>query len=149
MPGADGERRVALRQRHRDEGLLGRRLLGDAGHLGRAHTHGLFHHEGDALIEQVVRGLRHAIVLAERDHEVGLRLRQHLPIVGEDRRLADLGGAPGRDGGVGVVEADELDVRHRGEDAQVGGVPERVPVTDSMAATRISSPDQRDRSRDL
>jgi hypothetical protein len=88
-----------------------------------------FHHEGDALVEQV-GGLRHAIVLAERDDEVGLCLRQHLPIVGEDRRLAHLRGAPGHDGGVGVVEADDLDVRHRGEDAQVGGIPKRVPVTD-------------------
>ena len=77
-----------------------------------------------------MRGLRHAIVLAERNDEVRLRLGQHLPVVGEDRRFADLGSAPGRDGRVGVVEADELHVRHRGENAQVGGVPQGVPVTD-------------------
>src|SRR6266542_3865379 len=75
-------------------------------------------------------GFRHAIVLAERDDEVGLCLRQHLPIVGVDRWPTDLCRAPSRDGGVRVMEADELDVRHRGEDAQVGGVPQRVPVAD-------------------
>ena len=109
--GADGERRQALGERHRDEGLLRRRLLGDPAHLVGVHAHRLLHHERDAEVEQVVRGPGHAAVLAERHDEVGLRLRQHLAVVGEDRRVADRRRPPRGDLRAGVVQADQLDVR--------------------------------------
>ena len=119
-----------MRQRHRDEGAAGSGLLGDRAHLIGAEPHRLFHHERLALVEQVVRGLRHAAVRSERDDEVRPRLDQHLAIVREGRRVAHLGRAPGDDGGVGIVQADEPDVGQGGQAVQVRRVPERVPVAD-------------------
>ena len=127
---ASDERLVALRQRDRDERLPRRRLGRDGLDVGGADAHGLFHHERVAVVQQVLRRLGHARVRAERDDEVRPRLLQHRAIVREHRRPAQRGRAAGGDRGVGIVQADELDVVHPREHAQVGGVVERVPVAD-------------------
>ena len=128
--GASDERLIALRQRYRDERLCGRRARRDRLHLRGAHAHRLFHHEGIAVVEQVLRRLRHARVRAERDHEIRSRLLEHRAVIGEHRGGADRRRALGDDHGVGIVQSDELDVVHARQQTQVGGVVERVPVAD-------------------
>jgi hypothetical protein len=80
---------IALDERDRDEGLPGRGLLGDGAHLLGVDPHRLLHQERIAAVEQVVGRLRHPVVRTEGDHEVRSRLRQHLAVVGEHRRVAE------------------------------------------------------------
>ena len=71
---------------------------------------------------------RHLAMPAQRQHEVGPHRREHLAVVGEGRRAAHLGGAPRDDRGIGILDRDQLHVRHGDEVAQIGGVVERVPM---------------------
>ena len=82
---------IALTERYRDERVLRGGAVGDATHLVGVDTHGLFHQERQSLIHEIERGLGHATVSAERDHEVGSGLRQHSAVVGEDRWTAQRG----------------------------------------------------------
>ena len=130
LAGARGERRIALRQRDGDEcaepGCLGGHRL----HLGRVDPHRLLHQEGIAEIEQVMGDGGHLPVPPERHDEVGTLLREHLLVIGEGRRVADFGRASRDNAGVGVLDGDELHVRHGDEVAQIGGVVERMPMAD-------------------
>src|SRR3989449_6334530 len=122
LTGASDERLVALAERDRDERVLRRRLLGDATYLLAIDAHGFFHQEGVAVVQQMVSDLRHRAVPSQRDHEVRSDRSQHLPIVDEDRRIADNGGAPGGDLGGGILKTDELDVRHPREVAEISRI---------------------------
>ena len=129
LPGARGERLVALGERHRDEGALGRGLVGQAAHLVGIDPHRLFYEEGVALVEQVVRRVRHGAVPAEGHDEVRPGLGEHLPVVGEDRRAAERRRPLRRDLGARILHADELHVGHGRQVPQIRRVVQRVPVT--------------------
>ena len=130
VAGALGERRVALRQRHGDEGIEPRRLGRHRIDLGGADPHRLLHQERIAGIEQVVGDSRHLPVPPQRQDEVGAGRRQHLAVVGKSGRVSHLGRPFREDFGVGILDGDQFDVRHGQEVAQIGGVVERMPVAD-------------------
>jgi hypothetical protein len=135
-PGGDkfaaalGEGSVALRQRDGDEGLEPRRLGGHRLHLGGVDPHWLLHQEGIAPVEEIVGDRRHLLVPPQRHDEVGADRRQHLAVIGEGRRVADLGRALRRQAGVGILDGDQIHVRHGDEVAQIGGVEDRMPMAD-------------------
>ena len=130
LAGADGEGLVALEERHRGVALHARGLLRDGLHLRGADAHRLLHHEGQPAVEEIVGDLRHLPVAPQAQHEVGLRLRQHLGVVGEGRRTAHRLRPLLRERGVAVLHADQGHVGHRGEMAEIGGVVHGVPVPD-------------------
>ena len=74
---------------------------------------------------------RHLAVPSERDDKIGTQRLEHVVVVGEDRWVADLGGALGDKARVEILQADKFDVLHREEMTQIGGVVERVPVAHS------------------
>jgi hypothetical protein len=84
-----------------------------------------------AAVQQEVGRLRHAAVLAEGNNEVGPRAVEHHAVIGEDRHPAERGRPLAGDGGVGVLQPHQLDVRHLGQQPQIGGVVQRVPVADA------------------
>ena len=92
-------------------------------------AHRLFHDEGDATVQQRMRDLRHLVMTSQAHHEVGLLRIQHGVIVGVScdatPKLAD---AVGSDGGVLIMQRDDLDVIHGQQLGQVGVVIEGVPV---------------------
>jgi hypothetical protein len=128
LAGARGEGRVALRQRDGDERIKPGRLGSYRLHLGRVDSHGLFHEEGIALIEQVVGNAGHLPVSPERQHEVRTGHRQHLSVIRESWWVPHLSRSFRDKTGVRVLDGDQLHVRHGDEVAEVSGVIERVPV---------------------
>src|SRR5215813_6807294 len=127
-PRAGHEGRVALGKGQGHEGVPRHRLVRDLAHLARVETHGLLHHEGEAVIEEIVRGGRHPAVSSQSHHEVRLGAGEHLAVVREGRRSAELARPLRYHRGVGIVQSHQLHVGQAGEDAQVGGIVERVPV---------------------
>ena len=92
---ARGEGAVALGHRHGDESILARRLLGNRVDFLGAHPHRLFHQERITGVDQIVRDRRHLAVSPKCDDKIGTQRLEHGVVVGEDRRVADLGGALG------------------------------------------------------
>src|SRR5215510_6908595 len=129
-PRAGHEGRIALGKGEGHEGVPRHRLVRDLAHLARVEPHGLLHHEGEAVIEEIVRGGRHPAVSPQGDHEVRLGAGEHLAVVREGRRSAELTRPLRGHRRVGIVQSHELHVGQTGEDAEVGGVVERVPVAD-------------------
>src|SRR5499425_995965 len=127
-PGASYERRVALGKRQGHEGVLRHRLVRDLAHLARVEPHGLLHHEGEAVVEEIVRGGCHGAVPPEGDHEVRPRAGEHLAVVGEGGQAAQLARPLCDHCRIGIVQPHQLHVGQPGEDAQIGRVVERVPV---------------------
>jgi hypothetical protein len=81
-------------------------------HLGRVDPHWLLHQEGIALVEQVVGDPGHLPVPPECYGEVGAGCRQHLPVVCEGRRASHLGRSSRDEIGIGILDGDQLYVRH-------------------------------------
>src|SRR5262249_8951999 len=79
---------------------------------------------------QIVGDLGHLAVPSKRHDEVWTGRRQHLSIVREGRRAPQLGRASRDNTAVGVLDGDELHVRHGDEMTQVGGVVECMPMAD-------------------
>src|SRR5262249_2464694 len=104
------------------------RLVCDLAHLARVEPHGLLHHEGEAVVEEIVRGGCHAAVSSQSHHEIRLGAGEHLAVVREGRQSAELARPLRYHRGVGIVQSHQLHVGQAGEDAQVGGIVERVPV---------------------
>src|SRR5690242_11382636 len=67
---------------------------------------------------------------SEREDEIGAGHRQHLPVVCVGRHVADLGRTLGGETGIGVLDGDQLHVRHGDEMTEVSGVENRMPVAD-------------------
>src|SRR5262249_1811382 len=128
LAGADDEWLIALTERDGNErvGLLG--LLGHAADFLRIDAHRLFHQERIAAVEEIVRRRRHAVRRSQRDHEVRSSLREHLEMISEDRRVAELPRSVRHDCRTWIMESDELDVGETEGVSQVRGVPQRVPV---------------------
>ena len=70
----------------------------------------------------------HLPVPPEREDEVRARCGQHLAMIREGRGTAHLGRAPRDQIGVGVLNSNQVHVRHGDEVAQVGRIVERMPV---------------------
>jgi hypothetical protein len=130
LAGAPGEGRVALGQRHGDEGIEPRRLSRHRIDLGSADPHRLLHQERIAGIEQVVGDCRHLPVPPQRQDEIGAGRGQHQAVVGKSGRIPHLGRPFREDSGVKILDGDQFDIRHGQEVAQIGGVVERMPVAD-------------------
>ena len=128
--GAHGEGAVTLRQRHSDESVLARRLLGNCVDFLRAHAHRLFHQERIAGIEQIVSDRSHLAMAPERHDEIGTRCLEHGVVVGICRRVAHFGRALFDQRVVGILHGDQFHIRHGEEVSQIGGVVERMPVAD-------------------
>ena len=72
----------------------------------------------------------HLAVSPKRQDEIGAGRREHVAVIREGLWVAHLGCASRDDGRVGVLDGDELHVRHGDEVAEVGGVVKRMPVAD-------------------
>src|SRR5262249_59560058 len=73
-------------------------------------------------------GRRDAVRGAQRDHEVRSSLREHLEMISEDRRVAELPRSVRHDCRIWIMESDELDVGENEGVSKVRGAPQRVPV---------------------
>jgi len=84
------------------------------------------------VVEQEVRGRRHVAMLAERHDEVRPCAVEHRAVIREHGQAAERRRALGGHGRIGVLQTDELDVvAHLREQAEIGGVVQRVPVADA------------------
>ena len=81
-----------------------------------------------AQIEQVVRDSGHLPMSPECQNEIGTGRRQHLSVVREDRRIPHLGCSFRGDTGIGILDGDQLHVRHGDKVAEVGGVINCMPM---------------------
>src|SRR5262249_26094426 len=97
-------------------------------HLSRAYPHRLLHQEGIPLIEQVMGDPGHLTVPPKRHDEVWAGRRQHFSVVREGWRAPNVSRSSRDETGVGVLDGDQLHVRHGDEMAPVGGVVERMPM---------------------
>ena len=78
-----------------------------------------------------MRGSGHVAVTPEHDDEIRPRAREHVPVVAEDGRIAQLGRPLSGERSVGIVNGDELRFGHTHERLEIRRVEQGMPVADA------------------